>query len=183
MLGLKLIHVGKSGQWRLEAARWVTLFLTAELTRPMSNMRVIGRQLRTVSRVQILRRVTRMFRRLGWRGNQPFVKWFSGDEPFMWDSKASVPPDGKNINWNTYVEAESKRPPFTKRHLKFLFLKWKVIIPINISLKVFPMNPINNIPALVHIMACRKPSDKPLSAPVTGNLLRYKCYTRPQWVK
>ena len=100
----KMFHLMTSS-W---AARWVTLFFTAELTRPRSNMRAIGRLLRTVSRVQILIRVRRMFTRLGWRGNQPFVKWFSVDEPFMCDGKASVQPDGKkhqlkHLRWGRHL--------------------------------------------------------------------------------
>ena len=34
------------------------------------------------------------------------------------------------------------------------------------SLKFFPKGPINNIPALVQIMAWRWPGDKPLSEPM-----------------
>ena len=43
--------------------------------------------------------------------------------------------------------------------------------------------PINNIPALVQIMAWRRPGDKPLSEPMVGSLLTHICVTRPQWVK
>ena len=41
----------------------------------------------------------------------------------------------------------------------------------------------NNIPALVQIMAWRRPGDKPLSEPMMVNLLTHICVTRPQWVK
>ena len=41
---------------------------------------------------------------------------------------------------------------------------------------------INNIPALVQIMAWRRPGDKPLSEPMMVSLLTYICITRPQWV-
>ena len=44
-----------------------------------------------------------------------------------------------------------------------IFLKENVWIPIKISLKFVPKSPINNIPALVQIMAWRRPGDKPLS--------------------
>ena len=47
-----------------------------------------------------------------------------------------------------------------------IFLKENVIILIKISLKFVPNDPINNIPTLVQIMACRRPSDKPLSEPM-----------------
>ena len=46
-----------------------------------------------------------------------------------------------------------------------------------------PKGPINNIPALVQIMAWRRPGDKPISEPVMVSLLTHICVTRPQWVK
>ena len=54
---------------------------------------------------------------------------------------------------------------------------------INISLKFVPTCLFNNIPVLVHIMAWRRPSDKPLSELMMVNLLTHICVTRPQWVK
>ena len=56
-------------------------------------------------------------------------------------------------------------------------------MPITISLKFVPKGPINNIPALVQIMAWRRPGDKPLSAPMMIRLPTQICVTRPQWVK
>ena len=67
--------------------------------------------------------------------------------------------------------------------LKCIFLNENVWIPIKISLKFVPKDPINNIPALVQIMARRRPGDKPLSEPMMVNLLIHICVTRPQWVK
>ena len=46
-----------------------------------------------------------------------------------------------------------------------------------------PKGPMNNIPALVQIMAWRRPGDKPLSEPMMVSLLTHICVTRPQWVK
>ena len=43
-------------------------------------------------------------------------------------------------------------------------------IPIEISLKFVPKGPINNIPALVQIMAWRRTGDKPLSEPMMTQL-------------
>ena len=51
-----------------------------------------------------------------------------------------------------------------------------------ISLKFVPKVRINNIPALVQIMAWRRPGDKPLSEPMMVSLLTHICVTRPQWV-
>ena len=56
-------------------------------------------------------------------------------------------------------------------------------ISINISLKFVPKGRINNIPAMVQIMAWRRPGDKPLSEPMMVNLLTHICVTRPQRVK
>ena len=58
---------------------------------------------------------------------------------------------------------------------EFLFIK--------ISLKFVPRGPINNIPALVHIMAWRRPGGKPSSEPMVVSKLTHICVTRPQWVK
>ena len=62
------------------------------------------------------------------------------------------------------------------------FLNEDVWISIKISLKFVPKGPINNIPALVQIMAWRRSGDKPLSEPMMVSLLTLICVTRPQWV-
>ena len=64
-----------------------------------------------------------------------------------------------------------------------IFLHENVRISIKISLKFAPKGPINNIPALVQIMAWRHPGDKPLSEPMLVSLLMHICVTRPQWAK
>ena len=66
---------------------------------------------------------------------------------------------------------------------KRIFLNENVWIPIKISLKFVPKSPINNIPALVHIMAWRRLGDKPLYETMLVSLLTHICVTRPQWVK
>ena len=60
------------------------------------------------------------------------------------------------------------RPRQNGRHFaddmfKCIFLNENVWIPIEMSLTFVPKGPINNIPALVQIMAWRRPGDKPLS--------------------
>ena len=59
---------------------------------------------------------------------------------------------------------------------------WSLFSP-RISLKFVPKVRINNIPALVQIMAWRRPGDKPLSEPMMASILTHICVTRPQWVK
>ena len=49
-------------------------------------------------------------------------------------------------------------------------------------MKFVPKGPINNIPALVQIMAWRRPGDKPLSEPIMVSLPTHICVTRHQWV-
>ena len=66
---------------------------------------------------------------------------------------------------------------------KWIFLNENVWISINIPLKFVPRGPINNIPILVHVMAWRRPGDKPLSEPMMVRLPTHICVTRPQWVK
>ena len=55
---------------------------------------------------------------------------------------------------------------FADDTFKRIFLKENVIILIKISLKSVTKGPINNIPALVQIMAWRRLGDKPLSEPL-----------------
>ena len=67
-------------------------------------------------------------------------------------------------------------------HWDGFFLNENVWILINISLKFVPRGRINNILALVQIMAWRRPGDKPLSEPMIVKLLTPICVTRPQCI-
>ena len=86
----------------------------------------------------------------------------------------------------TYLSANSLSPRRNRRHSTDCirhFLEWNVLVSINISLKFIPEDPINNIPALVQIMAWRQPGNTPLSEPKMIILLTHICVTWPQWVK
>ena len=61
--------------------------------------------------------------------------------------------------------------------LRCIFLNENVWISIKISLKFVPKGPINNIPALVQIMAWCCPGNKPLSEPMLVSLLMHICVT------
>ena len=79
------------------------------------------------------------------------------------------------------------RPRQNGRHFpdnifKYILLNENIWIWIKISLKFVPKGSINNIPALVQIMAWRWPGDRPLSEPMMDNLPTPICVTRPQWV-
>ena len=66
---------------------------------------------------------------------------------------------------------------------KCIFVNRNIWISIKISLKIVTKVLINNIPALVQIMALCRPGDKPLSEPMLVSLLTHICVTLPQWVK
>ena len=89
---------------------------------------------------------------------------------FVWCLKCRNPPlrprqDGRRFPDDTFER---------------IFLNENIIILIKISLKFVPYGPINNIPALVQIMAWRRSGDKPLSEPMVGRLPTHICVTRPQ---
>ena len=80
------------------------------------------------------------------------------------------------------------RPRRNEQHFaddifKRIFFNENVWLSIKISLKFVPRGPINNMPALVQIMAWRRSGDKPLSEPMMVSLPTHICVTRPQWVK
>ena len=69
---------------------------------------------------------------------------------------------------------------FADDNFKRIFLNENVRISIKISLKFVPEEPINNIPALVQIIAWRRPGDKPLSELMMVSLSTHICVARPQ---
>ena len=80
------------------------------------------------------------------------------------------------------------RPRQNGRHFadvifRCIFLNENARISLKISLRFVPKVRINSIPALVQILAWRRPGDKPLSEPMMVSLLAHICVTRPQWVK
>ena len=79
------------------------------------------------------------------------------------------------------------RPRQNRRHFaddtfNRIFVNENVRISNKFSLKFVPKRPINNIQALVQIMAWCRPGDKPLSEPMMVCLLTHIGVTRPQWV-
>ena len=75
------------------------------------------------------------------------------------------------------------KPPFRKRSFQMFFLEWKcMIFFIKISLKFVPKGQINNISALVEVMARRRSGDRLSSEPMMVRLTTHVCVTRPQWV-
>ena len=100
-----------------------------------------------------------------------FFLFFMIQTPLMW----SCPYPGLC----TVMSVNSLRPRHDGRHFaddtfNRIFVNENVRISIKISLKFVSKVPINNIPALVQIMAWRRPGDKPLSEAMM--------VSRPQWV-
>ena len=71
---------------------------------------------------------------------------------------------------------------FADDTFKRIFLNENIRISTKNSLKFVPKGLINNIPALVLIMAWGRPGDKPLSEPMLVRSLTHIWVTRPQWV-
>ena len=92
-----------------------------------------------------------------------------------------------HINWPGSWTVNSLRPGQDRRHFadnifKCIFVNENVWISLRISLKFVPKFRINNIPALVQILAWRRRGDKPLSGTMMVRLSTEICVTRPQWV-
>ena len=92
----------------------------------------------------------------------------SSDLPPLWFNTLRPRQNGRHVADDTF---------------KCIFINENVRILINISLKFVPKGLINNILALIQILAWRRPGDKPSSEPMMVNLLTHICVTRPQWVK
>ena len=95
--------------------------------------------------------------------NRPHISWL-----------ITIQPDCMQHHLTKWVN--TLRPRQDGRHFpddtfKWIFLNENVQILIKISLKYVPHGPINNILALVQIMAWRRPGDKPLSEPMVVSLL------------
>ena len=90
-----------------------------------------------------------------------------------------------NINWVYSLRPGQNGRYFAEDIFICIFIcifNENVWISLAISLKFFPEVRINNIPALVQIMAWRRPGDKPLSESMMVSLLTDICVTRPQWI-
>ena len=88
---------------------------------------------------------------------------------------------GQHGRLNTLRPGQNGRL-FTDDTFKCIFLNENIRISTKNSLKFVPKGLINNIPALVLIMAWRRPGDKPLSEPMMVRLPTHICVARPQWV-
>ena len=105
-------------------------------------------------------------------------------EPMGW---FVAPRDMPAVILHAITHLNTLRPRQNGRHFaddifKCIFLNENVWVPLKISLKFVPKGPINNIPAMVQIMAWSRPGNKPLSEPMMVRLPTHICVTQPQWV-
>ena len=111
--------------------------------------------------------------------NLDFSKTMLGFHFYVWKETAWETRHGiweGSLAFNTLWPRQNG-PHFADDIFKWIFLNENVI-----SLKFVPQGPIDNIPALVQIMAWRRPGDKPLSGSMMARLPKHICVTRPQWV-
>ena len=65
------------------------------------------------------------------------------------------------VPWLTHLRLDKMATILAENILKCIFLE-NDKIPIQISLKLVPRSPIDNKPAFVQVMTCRRTGDKPL---------------------
>ena len=105
----------------------------------------------------------------------------------QWPVAFSVPTHYLNqccfiVNWTlrnklNILRARQHGRHFPNNIFKCIFMNANVCISIKISLKFVPKSPLNNIPALVQIMAWHQPGAKPLSESMMLSLLMYICHS------
>ena len=89
---------------------------------------------------------------------------------------------------NTTGLVNTLRPRQDRRHLADgiftrIFFNENCCLLIKLSPKYVRKGPIDNISALVQIMAWRRSGDKPFSEQMMISLPTHTCVTPPQWVK
>ena len=86
------------------------------------------------------------------------------------------------LTWFNTLKSRQNGRHFAGDMSKRIFLNENKLISIDISLNPILYGQINNVTALVQIMAWCRPGDKPLSEPVMVSLLTHICVTRSQCV-
>ena len=90
--------------------------------------------------------------------------------------------NGARPIWINSLRPRPNRRHFADDIFKCIFGNENEWISPRISRKFVPKVRINNIQALVQIMACRLDGAKPLSEPMMVRLPTHLCVARPQWV-
>ena len=86
------------------------------------------------------------------------------------------------MKWINSLRPRENYCHFTDDIFRYIYFDENAWILLNFSLKLVPKGTIDNISALVQIMAWRQPGTKPLSEPIMVRLLTHICITQPQWV-
>ena len=86
------------------------------------------------------------------------------------------------LSYLTHLSLRQNPSHFADGIFRCIFLNEDVWILLKFSLKFVLKVQINNIPALVQIMASYQLGDKPLCEPMMVSLLMNICVTQPQWV-
>ena len=81
---------------------------------------------------------------------------------------------------SSYIETRQNSCHFADDIFKCIFFNENVSIVNEISLKFVPIGPIDNMPALIQIMAWNR--RHPAIFCTNGGLLYWCIYTQPQWV-
>ena len=113
-----------------------------------------------------------------WRGSVQSSSW-----PVRVSPRHPVKAPHRGCLIYQHIEADKNGRHFADDIFKCIFLNENVWISLKIPLKFVPKGPINNIPALVQIMAWHRPGDKSLSEPMMVRLPMHICVTRPQRIK
>ena len=119
--------------------------------------------------------------------NKPRIEWNTGIDyqQFAFNDMADgclLVAEAILINAFNSLRPRPNRRHFADDIFKCTFENENEWILPRTSLKFVPKVQINNIPALVQIMAWRRPGDKPLSEPMLVSLPTHICVTRPQLV-
>ena len=88
----------------------------------------------------------------------------------------------RNMCWLNTLRPRQNGRRFPDDIFKCIFVNKNAWILIKISLKFVPLDPINNIPSLVQIMAWCRPGNKSLSEPMMVSLMAHICIAWHQWV-
>ena len=105
-----------------------------------------------------------------------------GNKPLPEPMLTRIPIGIIKPQWVNTLRPRQNGRYFADDIFKRIFVNENVRLSIKISPKFVPRGPINNIPALLQIMAWRRPGDKPLSETIMVYLPTHICVTRPRWV-
>ena len=106
--------------------------------------------------------VSGRFYKLNYCGRPTIWHWYARPN-WTWASGVDIPWGCVSTCCVTHWGRDEIDAILQTTFFKFIFLNENLLTAIKISLKFIPKGPINNIPALVQIMAWRLPGDKPLS--------------------